>query len=116
MTVDTHTRPGAVQDRLADIEDDMATRQSQYEQAADDRARLTRDWDKRLAIHMRTAKGPNADMRKASGLATAIEQDDLYERLKDAEARFDSLRVVMKTLEVRATIGMSILRAQGRGG
>jgi multidrug resistance efflux pump len=116
-TVDTHTRPGAVQERLAEIEDDLATRQPDYEQAADDRARLTRDWDRRLALHMKRASGSNAEARKANGFVAAIEQDngELYEQLQDAEARFDALRVVMKTLEVRATIGMSIARAQGRG-
>ena len=111
----TVTRPGAVVDRLDEIERDLANRQPEYEQAADDRARLVRDWDKRLAIHQRTAKGSNSEVRKAVALASAIEQDDLYERLKDAEARFEALRVVMRTLETRATIGQSILRAQGRG-
>jgi hypothetical protein len=102
-------------ERLAEIEADLATRQSEYEQAADDRARLVRDWDRRLAIHMRTAKGPNSESRKAAALGAAIDQDDLYERLTDAEGRFEALRVVMRTLETRATIGQSLLRAQGRG-
>lgn len=101
--------------RLADIEADLASRQNEYEQAADDRARLVRDWDKRLAIHAKQAKGPNSETRKAVALVAAIEQDDLYERLTDAEARFDALRVVTRTLETRATIGQSILRAHGRG-
>lgn len=113
--VDTHTRPGAVLERLAEIEEDMANRQTEYQQAADDRARLTRDWDKRLAIYQRTAKGPNSEVRKAVALGAAIDHDNLYERLTDAEGRFEALRVVMRTLETRATIGQSILRAQGRG-
>lgn len=104
-----------VPERLQAIEDDLATRQGPYEDAARDRAALIRDWEKRLAIHSRTAKGSSADVRKANALAAAIEQDDLFERLSDAEARYDALRVVVKVLEVRATIGQSILRAQGRG-
>lgn len=109
-----HTHAQGVIERLEAIEQDLGSRQGEYEKAADDRARLVRDWDKRLAIHQRTAKGPNADSRKAIALSTAIEQDDLYERLKDAEARYDSLKVVMRTLETRATIGQSLLKAHGR--
>lgn len=107
--------PVDIMDRLEAIERDLARRQNEYEQAAGDRARHVRDWDKRLAIHGRTAKGTSADVRKAVALSNAIEADDLYERLTDAEARFEALRVVMRTLETRATIGQSLLRAQGRG-
>jgi hypothetical protein len=113
--VTDHSTPAAVMGRLAEIENDLAERQNQYESAAEDRARLTRDWDKRLAIHQKTAKGPNSETRKATALVAAIEQDDTYEKLTDAEARYDALRVVTRTLETRATIGQSILRAQGRG-
>jgi len=116
-TVTPSSRPGAVMERLAEIEADLATRQPDYEQAADDRARFVRDWDRRLNLHMKKAGGSNAEARKANGFVAAIEQDngELYEQLKDAEARFDALRVVMRTLETRATIGQSLLRAQGRG-
>lgn len=104
-----------VSERLEAIEFDLSEREREYEDAARDRARLVRDWDKRLAIHGRTAKGSSADIRKSAALASAIEQDDLYERLTDAEARYEALRVVVKVLETRATIGQSLLRAQGRG-
>lgn len=107
--------PAEVLRRLDEIEKDLAERQGEYEKAAGDRARLVRDWDRRLAIHGRTAKGSSADVRKSVALSNAIETDDLYERLQDAEGRFEALRVVMRTLETRATIGQSILRAQGRG-
>lgn len=109
-----HSSPGVVMARLADIENDLALRQNEYEQAANDRARCVRDWDRRLAIHGKVAKGSSADVRKSVALVAASEQDDLYERLTDAEARFDALRVVIRTLETRASIGQSILRAQGR--
>lgn len=110
----THSDPAVLIGRLEAIEQDMASRQNEYGQAADDRARAVRDWDKRLAIHQKIAKGPNSETRKAVALAAAIEVDDLYERLKDAEARYDSLKVVMRTLETRATIGQSLLKAHGR--
>ena len=107
--------PHKVMGRLFDIEADLASRMSEYEAAAEDRARFLRDWEHRMAIHLRMANGSNAEMRKANALVAAIEQDDLFERLTDAEARYDALRVVVKVLEDRSTIGMSILRAQGRG-
>ena len=106
--------PHTVQGRLQEIEQDLATRQLDYEQAAGDKARLIRDWDKRFAICMVRAQGSNEATRKAHALIAAIEQDDLYERLKDAEARFESLRAVIGTLEKRLMIGLGILRSQGR--
>lgn len=112
--VTDHSTPGAVIARLADIENDLALRQNDYERAASDRARCVRDWDRRLAIHGKVAKGSSADVRKSVALVAASEQDDLYERLTDAEARFDALRVVIRTLETRSAIGMSILKAHGR--
>jgi hypothetical protein len=106
--------PGLVLRRLEEIQADMAERQNEYEQAADDRARALRDWDKRLAIcHAKFAVGTDAASRKANALMRAIEQDDLYERLSDAEARYEALKVVMKNLESQSMIGMAILRSQG---
>lgn len=106
--------PGPVLARLDEIEHDLDERQIEYECAARNRAKLVRDWDYRLALHMKSAHGPNAEARKAVALVTAIEQDDLYERLTDAESAFDALRAVIRTMETRASIGQSILRAQGR--
>ena len=110
----THDAPQTVMGRLSEIEQDLAHRQNDFEQAADERARLIRDWEKRLAICGMRASASSADRRRAMALVAAIEQDDLYERLSDAEARYDALRVATRVLEQRATIGMSILRAQGR--
>ena len=107
------THPAAVMARLAAIENDLATRMNDYEQAASERARLTRDWEKRLAICGKRATGSSADMRKATALVAAIETDDLYERLTDAEGRYEALRVVMKVLSDRSVVGMSVLRSQG---
>lgn len=109
-----HSTPGAVIARLAEIETDLANRMNEYETAASDRARLIRDWDKHFAIALKTAKGGDAGARKAAALVTAIETDKTYEQLQEAESAYEALKVVTKVLETRATIGMSILRAQGR--
>lgn len=116
MTVLDHSTPQTVVTRLDQIERDLAERQNPYEQAADDRARTIRDWEKRLAECQKRAPGTNSEARKAAALVMAIELDggDLYTRLTDAEARYDALRVVVRVLEARSVIGMSILRSQGR--
>ncbi len=110
----THSTPVAVIERLASIEEDLANRLREYETAAGDRARLIRDWEKRLAIMRAKGKGSDADSRKQAAFALAAEQDDLYEKLTDAESRYEALRVVVRVLETRSAIGMSILKAQGR--
>lgn len=115
MSEQSHSHPAAVMARLAEIENDLAERQNRYEQAAGDKARMIRDWDKRLAIARKTAKGNDADARKAAALVAAIEQDDLYERLKEAEGEYEASKVVVGVLDKRSAIGMSILKAQGRG-
>lgn len=108
------TDPAQIHARLEEIEQDLGARQNEYEAAAGDRARLIRHWEKRLAIHSKTAKGGSADVRKAVALASAIEQDDLYERLTEAEGLYDAHRVVARVLETRATIGQSLLKSMGR--
>lgn len=110
----TMQHPGAVLDALEKIEADLAERQNEYENAARNRARYVRDWEKRIAAHRVTAKGNDAEARKAAALGAAIGQDELYESLKDAEGEFEALRAVIKVLETRAMIGMAILRSQGR--
>jgi hypothetical protein len=100
--------------RLSEIEEALAIAQNLYEDAAGQRARLVRHWERRLMLSQKTAKGADAYARKAAAFAMAAEQDELYDELMEAEAGFERYRAEVKVLEVRATIGMSILRAQGR--
>lgn len=106
--------PQQVLERLETIEQEMASRQLEHEQSAGMKARLIREWDKRLAICMVHAKGSNAETRKAHALVAAIEQDDLYDRLMDAESTYAACSAAERTREKRAMIGQSILKAQGR--
>lgn len=110
----TLQHPGAVLNALEQIEKSLAEQQNDYEQAASDRATLVRKWEKRLALCRLKAKGNDADARKAAALVMAIDQDDLYERLMDAEGRFEGCRASIKVSETRAMIGLGILRSQGR--
>ncbi len=108
--------PALGQATLIDLAKDIAERAGPYEQAADKLTRLSRDWEKRLAMHTKRAQGPNAEHRKATAFVAAVEQDDLFERLTDVEARHNALKVATKLLEAQATIRMSVLRSQERGG
>lgn len=107
--------PQQVIARLQEIEHDLAERQNDWEEAAADRARLIRDWEHRYALCMKKAQGPNSEARKAAAFVMAAEMDDLYRHLTEAESTYEALRAVVKVLETRSTIGMSILRSQGRG-
>lgn len=110
----TLSHPGAVMERLAEIDVDLGERQNEYEDAAGARARLIRDWEKRLARATAGAKGGDANARKQAALVMAAEQDDLYDRLTTAESEYAACHAAIRVLETRASIGQSILRSQGR--
>jgi hypothetical protein len=115
VTTATHNlSPAAVMERLQAIDEDLAMRSNEFESAAGERARLVRDWDHRLAVARTKATGNDADARKAAALVMAIAQDDLYERLSMAESVFEASRAATRLLEVRASIGMAILKGLGR--
>ena len=110
----TYSHPAAIVAALEAIDEDLAQRQNQLEQAADDRARLIRDWERRLALSTAQARGGDANARKQAALVLAAEQDDLYERLTVAEGRYAGLAAVVRVLDTRSTIGMALLKAQAR--
>ena len=99
--------PTAVQQRLAEIENDLATRQNTYEAAALDWYRAKRDKEKASAVAFLRADGTVAERKAIADELTAVDG-------KEAEALFESMRAVMRTLETRATIGMALLKSQGR--
>lgn len=104
--------PAEVQRRLWDIEEEMATKQPWYEEAADVLARVKREWDVRMAKALVVAEGSSKEQRESTALlAIVASDDDLYERLTDAEAKHNALRAVMASLQARASIGQSILRS-----
>jgi hypothetical protein len=106
--------PQQVMERLEAIEAEILERQNDYEKAAGDKARFTRQWEKRLAQARLKAKGADADTRKAAALVMAAEQDELYENLTEAETSYAICYAALKQREVRIGIGQSILKAQGR--
>lgn len=106
MSVDL-TTPAAVMERLSAIENDLAQRQNLYEAAAMNWYRAKRDREHKRAIAFIRADGTVAERN-----AQADTETSLYG--KEDEALYEGLKAVIRTLEARASIGQSLLRAQGR--
>lgn len=104
--------PAAVIRRLADIEMELALKQPFFEQAADDLARCRKEWDHRMARALVVAEGASKEVRESNALLAILASgDDLYDRLTDAEARHAAVKAATSSLQARASIGQSILRA-----
>jgi hypothetical protein len=102
-------------ERLEAIEEDLETRQTDFEASAGEYHRLTRDYELRLARASLAARGDTATERKWRALeAVAASGDGIYESLKVAEGKYEGLKAAVRVLEQRATIGMSLLKAQTR--
>lgn len=93
--------------RLAEIENDIASRQLAYESAARNWAIAIREQKRHRALIFIEAEGSVAERNAIADRETALDG-------KEAEAEYVALRAVMQTLDSRASIGQSILRAQGR--
>ena len=111
MSLDYHT----VLTRLEAIERDLAERQLGYERAAEDLHRTKRDYELRLATVKQTVDADTETAKKDRAIiAIAASDDGLYGRMRDAEARYESLRAAVSVLEKRASIGQSLLRSLTR--
>jgi hypothetical protein len=96
--------------RLEQIDQDLALRQNELEAAAMEFFKAKRDKEQEWAHAYLSSKARTIPERKAEAdLATA----DVG---RDEEAAYEALRAVVRVLETRASIGQSILRAQGRVG
>ncbi len=99
--------PALVMARLEEIERDLAIRGNQFEEAAREYVRLKRDREHARAAAFLKATGTVAERQAKADVATVTIG-------VEAEGRFEGLKGVMRTLDTRAGIGMSILKAQGR--
>jgi hypothetical protein len=103
----TLSTPQAVQERLEQIEQDLAVRQNTFEAAAFAWFRAKRAREKQWAEAYLSAEGPAHERKARADLAVAT-----VGALEEAE--FEAVKAVVRTLETRATIGQSLLRSQGR--
>lgn len=101
--------PAAVMARLAEIEDSLARRQNAYEEAARSWYGAQREIGRRKAQKLLASDKGSVTEKKAEGDVAAYDVEGAA-----AEAEYEALKAAVKVLETRATIGMSILKAQGR--
>jgi hypothetical protein len=106
--VTTLSHPAAVQARLQEIDTDLALHQNEYEDAASAHFTARRIKEKARAEAFLKAEGTVAERSAKADLETALIGIE-------EEGRWEGLRGVVKVLDTRAAIGMSLLRAQGRG-
>lgn len=94
---------GAVQSRLEEIDRDLAARTPALEAAATAWFKAKRDREHRYAVAYLSAEGP-VEARKAQANAATCMIG------MEAEAEWEALKAVVRTLETRASIGQSLLR------
>lgn len=104
-----------ITERLEQIEADLAERQPDYESAAEDVHRASRDMELRLARGKATSQATTETAKKEEALlAISTAADNLYCEHVEALARYEGLRAAVKVLEQRAMIGMALLKASTR--
>jgi hypothetical protein len=93
--------------RLAEIENDLAVRQNALESAGMAWFKGKRDRMKARATAFLLAEGSVAERSAKADEQTALDA-------KNEEAEWEALKAVVGVLETRASIGQSLLRAQGK--
>lgn len=99
--------PQEVQQRLELIEAQMAEKQNAYESAALGWFRKKRDRDHARAVAFLKAEGSVAERNAHADVEASLIG-------REEEALFEALKASMRSLEGRASVGQSILRAQVR--
>lgn len=99
--------PAQVIARLSDIEDELAMRQNELEEAAQAWFVEKRDREKAHATAFLAAEGTVAERNAIADKQTA-------DMGKVSEAAYEAQKAVVRVLDTRATIGCAILKAQGR--
>ena len=106
--------PGQIVERLEQIEHDLAERQAKGEQSAEKFYQAKRDFELAYASKYMDATG-TASERKAKA-TKALERDPAYLQLMEFEGAYEGWKAAMRTLETRASIGQSLLKAQREQG
>lgn len=101
--------PQLVMSRLTDIERDLAGRQNAYEAAARDWFTARREIEREKARALLSADEKSVTEKRARAELASLTADGF-----EHEAEYEALRAVIRVLETRATICMSILKAQSQ--
>lgn len=103
--------PAQIMERLEGIERDLAIRQNEYEQVAENWTRAKREKELAWARGYTLASGGGAK-NVTDKKAAAIEASELIGL--DDEARYVGLKGVIDVMQTRSMIGMALLKAHGR--
>lgn len=106
--------PAQIITRLEEIERDCADRQQKGEQSAESFHRAKRDFELAFALKYMQAKGSPTERKQAA--QEAMERDPAWFALLESEGAYEGWKAAMRTLELRASIGQSLLRAQRERG
>jgi hypothetical protein len=101
------SQPSAVIKRLEEIEQDLALRQNLLEAAAMRWFQIKRDQEHTYAIEFMKATGTVAERTAEAKKLTALIGGE-------EEAEYEALKAVVRVLDTRASIGMALLKSQGR--
>lgn len=100
--------PAQLEDRLQEIEQDLADRQNAFASAAERWHRIARDREYRHAVEFMRAAGASVTERKQA----AAEQTALIGINEEAE--YEALKAAIRVMELRAMVGMALLKSAGR--
>lgn len=100
--------------RLESIEADVEERQEKGETSAESYHRAKRDYELEYAKQFVQAKGTVTERKQAA--LNALEKHPTYFKLLESEGAYEGWRAALRTLELRASIGQSLLRAQRETG
>lgn len=101
--------PAVVMTRLLAIERDLAGRQNGFESAARDWYHAQREIKKTAAEALLGSTKSSVTEKKAQADLAGLACDGA-----EHEAEYEAIKAVVRVLETRANICMSILKAQGR--
>lgn len=100
--------PAQIEERLQELEQDLAVRQNAYESAAEKWYRKLREREYQHAVEFMRAAGATVTERKEQ----ARELTALLGITEESE--YEGLKAAIRVMETRATIGMALLKSVGR--
>lgn len=99
-----------ITERLESIEQDAQDRQQKGEHAAENFHRAKRDFELAFALKFMDATGTVTERKLKA--TRALESDEVYRRLMEHEGAYEGWKAALRTLELRASIGQSLLKSQ----
>jgi hypothetical protein len=99
--------PAQIEQRLEELERDLAARQNLYEAAAENWYRVLRTREHKHAVEFMKAEGQITERKEKAKQETAL--IGMVE-----EAEYEGLKAAIRVMEQRAMIGMALLKSAGR--